>query len=87
MKKILLLLMLVLLTSCEGYQTMVYAYGIRQTPDPRPRRVYHFNHYYTPYNYNPIIYPVYYNPPRFTPPYFNYGGNNVEQHYHGGRRR
>ena len=72
MKKILLLLLLVLLISCEGYQAMVYAYGVRQTPEPRPKRVYHFNQYYTPYYYNPIIYPVhYYNPPRFTAPYFS----------------
>ncbi len=56
MKKIVLLLMLVLLTSCEGYQAVVYSYGIRQRPEPRPRRVYH---YYTPYTYNPVVTPVY----------------------------
>ena len=82
MKKILLLLILVLLTSCEGYQAMVYAYGVRQRPEPRPRRVYHF---YTPYTYNPVVTPVYVYPPRFRAPYFNVRGNNIEQHY-GGRR-
>jgi hypothetical protein len=86
MKKIVLLLMLVLLTSCEGYQTMVYAYGIRQRPEPqpRPKRVYH---YCTPYTYYPVVTPVYVYPPRFRAPYFNVRGNNFEQQYHGGRRR
>ena len=84
MKKKLLLLMLVLLTSCEGYQAVVYSYGIRQRPEPRPRPVYH---YYTPYTYYPVVTPVYVYPRRFSAPYFNVGGNNIEQHYHGGRRR
>jgi hypothetical protein len=71
MRKIVLLLMLVLLTSCEGYQAVVYSYGIRQRPEPRPRRVYH---YYTPYTYNPVVTPVYVYPRRFSAPYFNVGG-------------
>jgi len=83
MKKFLLLLMLVLLTSCEGYQTMVYAYGIRQRPEPQPRRVYH---YCTPYTYYPVVTPVYVYPRRFSAPYFNVRGNNFEQQQ-GGRRR
>tara|TARA_R110000868_G_scaffold137200_1_gene350642 strand:- start:2207 stop:2461 length:255 start_codon:yes stop_codon:yes gene_type:complete len=84
MKKNVLLLMLVLLTSCEGYQTMVYAYGIRQRPEPQPKRVYH---YYTPYTYYPVVTPVYVYPPRFRAPYFNVRGNNFEQQHQGGRRR
>jgi hypothetical protein len=81
MKKIVLLLMLVLLTSCEGYQAVVYSYGIRQRPEPRPiprtipRRVYH---YYTPYTYYPVVTPVYV-----------YPSNHHHHHYHnprGGRR-
>ena len=67
--------MLVLLTSCEGYQAVVYSYGIRQRPEPRPipRRVYH---YYTPYTYNPVVTPVYVYP------------SNHHHHFnHGGRRR
>ena len=86
MKKIVLLLMLTLLTSCEGYQTMVYAYGIRQRPEPqpRPKRVYH---YCTPYTYYPVVTPVYVYPRRFSAPYFNVRGNNFEQQHHGGRRR
>jgi hypothetical protein len=77
MKKKLLLLMLVLLTSCEGYQAVVYSYGVRQRPEPRPipRRVYH---YYTPYTYYPVVTPVYVYPQRFSAPYFN---------VRGGRRR
>lgn len=66
--------MLVLLTSCEGYQAMVYAYGVRQRPEPRPKRVYHFNHYYTPYQYNPIITPVFVYPTNNHHHHFNYGG-------------
>jgi hypothetical protein len=75
MKKIVLLLMLVLLTSCEGYQTVVYSYGIRQRPEPIPRRVYH---YYTPYTYQPVVTPIYV-----------YPVNHYQHHYHygGGRRR
>ena len=86
MKKNVLLLMLVLLTSCEGYQTMVYAYGIRQRPEPqpRPKRVYH---YYTPYTYYPVVTPVYVYSPRFRAPYFNVRGNNFQQQHQGGRRR
>ena len=84
MKKKLLLLMLVLLTSCEGYQAVVYSYGIRQRPEPRPRRVYH---YYTPYTYYPVVSPVYVYSPRFRAPYFNVRGNNFEQQHQGGRRR
>ena len=75
MKKIVLLLMLVLLTSCEGYQAVVYSYGVRQRPEPRPkpRRVYH---YYTPYTYNPVVTPVYIYP------------SNPHHHHHiPGRRR
>jgi len=85
MKKIILLLMLVLLTSCEGYQAMVYAYGIRQRPEPqpRPKRVYH---YYTPYTYYPVVTPVYVCPRRFSAPYFNVRGNNFEQQQRGRRR-
>jgi len=64
MKKKLLLLMLVLLTSCEGYQAVVYSYGIRQRPEPRPRPVYH---YYTPYTYYPVVTPVYVYSPRLEP--------------------
>ena len=75
MKKLLLLLMLVLLTSCEGYQAVVYSYGIRQRPEPRPRRVYH---YYTPYTYNPILTPVYVYP---------HNHNQHHYYYSGGRRR
>jgi hypothetical protein len=77
MKKFLLLLMLVLLTSCEGYQAVVYSYGVRQRPEPRPRRVYH---YYTPYTYNPVVTPVYVYPSN----YYYY-----PRHYNnrGGRRR
>ena len=67
MKKILLLLMLVLLTSCEGYQAVVYSYGIRQRP--QPRRVYH---YYTPYTYNPVVTPVYIYPSNYR--HYNHGG-------------
>ena len=71
--------MLVLLTSCEGYQAVVYSYGIRQRPEPRPipRRVYHF---YTPYTYNPVVTPVYVYPSN----YYYY-----PRHYNnrGGRRR
>lgn len=63
--------MLVLLTSCEGYQAVVYSYGIRQRPEPRPIRVYH---YYTPYTYNPVVTPVYVYPRRFSAPYFNING-------------
>ena len=78
--------MLVLLTSCEGYQTVVYDYGIRQRPEPRPepRRVYH---YYTPYTYYPVVTPVYVYPRRFSAPYFNVRGNNFQQQHQGGRRR
>jgi hypothetical protein len=85
MKKIILLLMLVLLTSCEGYQDVIYSYGIRQRPEPRPRpkRVYH---YCTPYTYYPVVTPVYVYPRRFSAPYFNVRGNNFEQQQ-GGRRR
>ena len=77
MKKKLLLLMLVLLTSCEGYQAVVYSYGIRQRPEPRPipRRVYH---YYTPYTYYPVVTPVYVYPSN----YYHHHHNN-----RGGRRR
>ena len=73
MRKIVLLLMLVLLTSCEGYQAVVYSYGIRQRPEPRPipRRVYH---YCTPYTYHPVVTPVYVYPRRFSAPYFNVSG-------------
>ncbi len=69
--------MLVLLTSCEGYQAVVYSYGVRQRPEPRPRRVYH---YYTPYTYNPVVTPVYVYPSN----YYYY-----PRHYNnrGGRRR
>jgi hypothetical protein len=84
MKKIVLLLMLVLLTSCEGYQAVVYSYGIRQRPEPIPRRVYH---YCTPYTYYPVVTPVYVYPRRFSTPYFNVRGNNFEQQHQGGRRR
>lgn len=77
MKKFLLLLMLVLLTSCEGYQAVVYSYGIRQRPEPNPipRPVYH---YYTPYTYYPVVTPVYVYPSNY---YHNH------HHNHGGRRR
>jgi hypothetical protein len=77
MRKIVLLLMLVLLTSCEGYQAVVYSYGIRQRPEPRPipRRVYH---YYTPYTYYPVVTPVYVYPSN----YYHHHHNN-----RGGRRR
>ena len=72
MRKIVLLLMLVLLTSCEGYQAVVYSYGVRQRPEPRPipRRVYH---YYTPYTYNPVVTPVYVYPSNHHH-HFNHGG-------------
>lgn len=64
--------MLVLLTSCEGYQAVVYSYGIRQRPEPRPRPVYH---YYTPYHYyHPIVTPVYVYPSNHHYQHFNYGG-------------
>ena len=78
--------MLVLLTSCEGYQAVIYSYGIRQRPEPRPRpkRVYH---YCTPYTYYPVVTPVYVCPRRFSAPYFNVRGNNFEQQHQGGRRR
>ena len=79
MKKKLLLLMLVLLTSCEGYQAVVYSYGIRQRPEPqhRPQPVRFYPYYYTPYNYTPIVTPVYV-----------YPSNNHHSHYtQGGRRR
>jgi hypothetical protein len=71
MKKIVLLLMLVLLTSCEGYQAVVYSYGIHQRPEPRPRRVYH---YYTPYTYYPVMTPVYVYPSNPHHHHHNYGG-------------
>ena len=75
MKKLLLLLMLVLLTSCEGYQAVVYSYGIRQRPEPTPRPVYH---YYVPYTYYPVVTPVYVYPSNY---YHNHHNNR------GGRRR
>lgn len=65
--------MLVFLTSCEGYQTVVYSYGIRQRPEPRPRRVYH---YYTPYTYQPVVRPIYV-----------YPANHQHYYYYGGGRR
>ncbi len=68
--------MLVLLTSCEGYQAVVYSYGVRQRPEPRLRRVYHF---YTPYIYNPVVTPVYVYPSNY---YYPRHFNN-----RGGRRR
>ena len=71
MKKIVLFLMLVLLTSCEGYQAVVYSYAIRQRPEPRPKRVYH---YYTPYTYNPVMTPVYVYPSNPHHHHHNYGG-------------
>jgi hypothetical protein len=73
MKKILLLLMLVLLASCDGYQSVVYSYSIRQRPEPRPtpRRVYH---YYTPHTYYPVVTPVYVYPSNYYHHHNNRGG-------------